>query len=170
MIVIEQTVYAKKYTALKNYIESRPGLYKLILVLYKTTTISLYIAYPALLAYLLFTCDKRFIKTFTIPLVTVVGITVMRKLINRPRPYEAHGYEPLFPKKTVGQSFPSRHAACAVIITFAFFYTEPLLGAATLPVTLLIALLRPVAGVHYPGDVIGALLISSVLGSAFYIF
>ncbi len=169
-MVIEKSDYAKKYTALKSYIENHPALYKLICVLYRLTTGVMYLAYPVMLVYLFFTCDKRLVRAVTIPLVTVLGITVLRKLIDRPRPYQAHGFVPLFPKKTVGKSFPSRHVASAVIINFAFFYIDPRLGVAAIPITLLIAVLRPIAGVHYPGDVLGAVLISSVLGSAFYIF
>ena len=45
--------------------------------------------------------------------------TLLRAAINRPRPYEALNFTPLFPKDTKGQSMPSRHCFSAAAIVAA---------------------------------------------------
>ena len=92
----------------------------------------------------------------------------MRLLINRTRPYEKYNYTPVFPKDTKGKSFPSRHAASAFILSYAFLYINPILGIISLSISLVLASLRPLCGVHYISDVVAGILISSVIGILFF--
>lgn len=154
---------------MRNKIIQNKPLYKFLKFVYKFTPYIHYIGYPLLLFYLVIIWDLRFIKVFTIPLFTFLAVTVMRILINRLRPYEKTNIKPLFPKKTKRKSFPSRHVASSVIITFSFLYINVWLGAASLLVTITIAVLRPIAGIHYPSDVLGAAFISSLFGLLFFI-
>ena len=91
----------------------------------------------------------------------VVG-TLVRKLIDRPRPYTALGFTPLFPKDKTGQSMPSRHCFSAAAIAGTAWYVLPPLGAVLAVLGVLIAISRVVTGVHYISDVLAGLAFGSV--------
>lgn len=124
------------------------------------------------LARLLLGRDPRFLKTALVPACCFLAATVLRRLINRPRPYDRFGAPPVgrySPGK--GRSLPSRHTASAAAIALALCAVWPSLPAraAVLLLGALIAFLRVAAGQHYPGDVLSALLLSGILSAAGYI-
>ena len=88
--------------------------------------------------------------------------TLLRAAINRPRPYEALNFTPLFPKDTKGQSMPSRHCFSAAAIAGTAWYVLPPLGAVLAVLGVLIAISRVVTGVHYISDVLAGLAFGSV--------
>lgn len=164
MIKIKREQFLKSI----NKIKSNNTLYKFVRFNYKFVPFSIFIGYPILLCYLLFTKDIRIIKVVVIPLVTFIGVTIMRILINRTRPYEKYNFTPVFPKDTKGKSFPSRHTASAFILSYAFLYINPILGIISLVISLVMAFLRPATGVHYISDVVAGILISSIIGILFF--
>ncbi|MGN0463065.1 MAG: phosphatase PAP2 family protein [Ruminococcus sp.] len=164
MIKIKKKQFIKTTTAIKNY----KKLYNVIKFLYKFLPLVLFLGYPIMVIYLVAVWDLRFIKVLTIPAVTFLAVTVMRILINRPRPYEKYSFTPVFPKDTKGKSFPSRHTASAFIISYAFLYICPVLGVVSMVISAFLSLLRPVVGVHYVSDVLGGFLVSSLLGIVFF--
>ena len=150
MIKIKKKQFIKTTTAIKN----NKTLYNVIKFLYKFLPLVLFLGYPIMVIYLVALWDLRFIKVLTIPAVTFLAVTVMRILINRPRPYEKYSFTPVFPKDTKGKSFPSRHTASAFIISYAFLYICPVLGVISMVISAFLSLLRPVVGVHYVSDVL----------------
>ena len=164
MIKIKKKQFIKTTTAIKN----NKTLYNVIKFLYKFLPLVLFLGYPIMVIYLVALWDLRFIKVLTIPAVTFLAVTVMRILINRPRPYEKYSFTPVFPKDTKGKSFPSRHTASAFIISYAFLYICPVLGVISMVISAFLSLLRPVVGVHYVSDILGGFLVSSLLGIVFF--
>ncbi len=164
MIKINKKQFINTTTAIKN----NKTLYNVIKFLYKFLPLVLFLGYPIMVIYLVAVWDLRFIKVLTIPAVTFLAVTVMRILINRPRPYEKYSFTPVFPKDTKGKSFPSRHTASAFIISYAFLYICPVLGVISMVISAFLSLLRPVVGVHYVSDVLGGFLVSSLLGIVFF--
>jgi membrane-associated phospholipid phosphatase len=161
---------AEKYMAMRNYIVTHDRLYKFIRFLYKASKYIHYVAYPLLIIYLLICRDLRVSKVIVVPAETFILVTIIRKIWNLKRPYEVLDITPLFPKTTKGKSCPSRHTASTVIISFAFLYVNLWLGIASFVVSAVIAVLRPIAGVHFPRDVIWAILFSVFVGIlGFYI-
>ena len=165
MIKIKEKQFIKTTTAIKN----NKTLYNVIKFLYKFLPLVLFLGYPIMVIYLVALWDLRFIKVLTIPAVTFLAVTVMRILINRPRPYEKYSFTPVFPKDTKGKSFPSRHTASAFIISYAFLYICPVLGVVSMVISALLSFLRPVVGVHYVSDILGGFLVSSLLGIVFFL-
>lgn len=164
MININRKQYLKSIEKIKN----NKTIYNIVRFIYKFVPFAIFIGYPILIAYLIFTKDTRFIKVIIIPLITFIGITIMRILINRTRPYEKYNFTPLFPKDTKGKSFPSRHTASGFIISYAFLYINPTLGFICLGISFLMAILRPLAGVHYISDIVAGMIISSIIGILFF--
>ena len=164
MIKIKEKQFIKSTDAIKN----NRTLYSILKFIYKFLPLVLFVAYPIMIIYLLIVWDLRFIRVITIPAFTFLAVTVMRILINRPRPYERYSFTPVFPKDTKGKSFPSRHTASAFIISYAFLYINPVLGVISMVISAFLSLLRPVVGVHYVSDVVGGFLVSSLLGIVFF--
>lgn len=61
-------------------------------------------------------------------------------------------------------SFPSGHSLHALSFLVVFGWHYPLVGAALIPLVLLIALSRVALGLHYPSDVAAGALIGAVVG------
>lgn len=95
--------------------------------------------------------------------------TLLYKLIKhktlRPRPFNVYPSIICNSQPLDQFSFPSGHTLHAVafsIIALAYF---PALFWLVLPFTVLVALSRPVLGLHYPSDVLAGALIGAVLAS-----
>lgn len=114
------------------------------------------------------------LQSTLVPFVGFVTLTIFRAAVNRPRPYETFGMEPVIPKDTKGKSFPSRHVFSAMMIAFTYlFLVEPIgPGILLLLAAILIAVIRIMSGVHYISDVlVGAAwaVASAVLGYVFFV-
>ena len=164
MIKIKPELYNK----IKKNIISNRKLFKIITLMYNLLPLIIFIAYPLLIIYLLFTWNMGYIRVIVVPAGTFIAVTIIRIIVNRPRPYEKTGITPLFKKNTKGKSFPSRHVASAFAIAFAFLYINTFLGILFLALAFLISILRPIAGVHYVSDVIFGFLISALFGILFF--
>jgi membrane-associated phospholipid phosphatase len=121
-------------------------------------------SYLLLLAWLLWRRDARLFQTIAVPLDGFIAVSVLRRLINRPRPYEKFKTTPVIPKDTKGKSFPSRHVFSAAIIALSFFFVPQVWGVGVflLICAFLLALLRVLSGVHYPSDVLAGFVAAGV--------
>ena len=87
----------------------------------KILTAIVFASYPCLLAVLFFRKDGRVLEAAGVPLAGFIVVSVIRILVNRPRPYEKFQIRPVIPKDTMGHSWPSRHVFSAAVIAFTFF-------------------------------------------------
>lgn len=152
------------YNKCADWFRAHPGWLRLLRGGCRILPLFLYAGYPVLLLVLAFNWDIRFWKVLWIPAAVFVLVTVLRQAVNARRPYELLDITPLVHKERQGQSFPSRHVASAVILAVAFWYVYPPAGAVAGVIALLIAIMRPLAGVHFPRDVISATVFSLALG------
>ena len=107
------------------------------------------------------------LRFLIIPAVTFVLTTVIRRLINRRRPYEVMGFEPLLDHQTdKRQSFPSRHTVSAWIIAFVFLEFNIVTGICAMIPALLISASRICTGMHYPSDVLGGFIFAAAAFAA----
>ncbi|AUG57172.1 phosphatase PAP2 family protein [Acetivibrio saccincola] len=117
---------------------------------------------------LLISLDRRLIKFLLIPALVLLVVTILRKAINRKRPFEALEIEPAM-EHDAGCSFPSRHASSAMIIALSVYWNNPIAGGVLIFFALLTAVTRVLAGVHYPIDVLAGIIISILFSILFYI-
>ncbi len=110
-----------------------------------------------------------YLVTLGVPFVLV---SLLRKLINAPRPYELYDFYENPPKKKSGDSFPSRHAFSIFAIgTIAIFVNLPV-AITLLFFGFLMCFCRVALGIHFVRDVLtGSLIgiISSVIGALIFI-
>ncbi len=151
-----------------EYLRGNEKLTKLIRFLYTALPLIIVVVYPIIVILNgIRSIDHKFILSIAVPAVTLLGVGVMRKLINKPRPYEKFSTSSLISKDKKGQSFPSNHAACSFVIAMAGFGVNPILGFVLLAIALLIALTRIFAGVHFVSDVIAGAAIGILMGVVF---
>lgn len=98
-------------------------------------------------------------------LVGYVALTLMRRLIDAPRPYELYGFYENKPKEKRGRSFPSRHAYSAFCIATLGFIISGILALIMLLLALLLCVSRVLLGIHFIRDVIAGALIGILSGA-----
>ena len=161
----------KRYRAVQAWFYAHPKALTFLRLANKLLPLVIYCAYPLLMGWLLLTHDVRLLRALLIPAGVFLGGTLLRKLLNRPRPYEVYGIPALTPKDTRGQGFPSRHLFSASVITLCALWIWPPLGIILGFVTLLLAPLRVLAGVHFIKDVTVGAVAGAVIGYlGFFVF
>lgn len=93
-------------------------------------------------------------RAVLVPVFAFLLCTVLRNKLDRPRPYQQPGFEPLVPKETLGRSLPSRHALSATVLAMVWLYFYPTVGGIMLAVAAAICVLRVLTGVHHGRDVL----------------
>lgn len=95
---------------------------------------------------------------------------VISHVWERPRPYIAHpDIAHLFISPSVDPSFPSDHATAAFAIAVAIFLRSRKVGLIALVMATILAVSRVAVGTHYPGDVLGGVLLGTLCALFFYI-
>ena len=112
---------------------------------------------------------KEFATYILVPASGFVLLTLVRKWINQPRPYEAWGIIPLLDKDSAGNSMPSRHVFSATIISMACLHANLPAGLILLVLSALLGLVRVLGGVHYSKDVLVGYACGLIWGILFFI-
>ena len=169
---------AEQYKPIYHWFSAHPAVKRLVVFLDRWLPLVPFVCYPVLLCLLnvrlsrLFLTQKQSALDFMVliarsvfvPGLVFLGGTLLRKKLNFPRPYEQPGFTPLVEKETRGQSFPSRHALSAAVLAAVWLSFYPAVGGVMVAVTVAICVLRVLAGVHFPRDVIAGALLGFSLG------
>ena len=112
------------------------------------------------------------IKILFVPLLTLLVVSVLRLAITRARPYTeaGAGITPFVEKKKAdNKSFPSRHLACATVISMVFLPYYPLAGGVLLGLSALLGYIRFALGLHYPSDLLAGAGLGVALGYLMFV-
>ncbi len=154
----------QRYHAVQAWFRARPAALKALLLGNKLLSASVYFAYIAMVLFLLLTGDGRLWRVIIVPAVVFLGGSALRRWLNFPRPYEVYHTPSLDNKTRAGQSFPSRHLFSASVLTVCAFWLWPPLGWVMTGITVLLAPLRVLVGVHFIRDVAAGALLGGILG------
>ena len=116
-------------------------------------TALVFCVYPLYLFMLFADKDPWLWRAILVPAVSFVGLSIVRKIINAPRPYEKFDMPPVLEKDTKGKAFPSRHVFSVFIIAMTIFYEHPGAGVMLGIIGLLLGIVRVLVGVHEPKDI-----------------
>ena len=97
--------------------------------------------------------------------IPFILVSLVRKMIGAPRPYELYEFYEAKPKEKVGQSFPSRHVFSAFIIAVLAYSVSMWLALASLLMGLALAVSRVLLGMHFIRDVAAGALCGIVCGA-----
>lgn len=92
------------------------------------------------------------------------AVSLLRKVINAPRPYELSELFEIPPKDTKGRSFPSRHAYSAFSVLVPFLAVNTELGIGFLVIAVLMCIARVLLGYHFIRDVAAGGLMGLIAG------
>ena len=141
-----------------------PGRTRLLNFLNRLLTGLCYVLYPLLLLYLAIQWDTRILRALITPAIAFVLLSIVRKRINFPRPYQVLEIRPLIHKDTKGKSMPSRHVFCVFMIAMTYLWILPQMGILLLAVGVLLAAVRVIGGVHFPRDVLAGAAVGIAAG------
>lgn len=165
----------ENYKKMTQPFRDNVGLAKGLHIANKLCTGVMYLAYPILLVYLYFfgkfSSYFSFKKALLVPAISFVLLSIVRALINRPRPYETFEMPPVIKKDTKGNSFPSRHVFSATMIAMTFLLMSPWpwIGMLFLCVSVLLAVVRVISGVHFISDVLAGIVVAMVAAIVGYL-
>ena len=164
--------YQKWYRNIRSKLTSHPTLLFLVRSFNRLMTVAMPLVYLILLVttYLQLGLGQQVGIYLLVPASGFVILSLIRKKINHPRPYETWGISPLLEKDSSGQSMPSRHVFSATIISMACLYASPPVGLVCLLFSALLGLVRVLGGVHYPKDVLVGYACGLVWGFLFFLF
>ena len=158
--------YQEWYDYVAGNLESKPFLLSLLRAFNRFMTVVMPIVYLTLLAttYLQEGLAKQVGIYLFIPASGFVILSLFRKKINAPRPYEVWEIIPLLDRDSPGQSMPSRHVFSATIISMACLHASLSVGVILLVLSAFLGLVRVLGGVHYPKDVVVGYMCALVWG------
>lgn len=167
--------YVALYNKTASFYNAHPRAKRLLIIGNKLLTWLFFVCYGGLWLYTLLLAPldtKELVKILFVPLLTLLTVTVFRMTIDRPRPYTeaGAGITPLIQKKKAeGQSFPSRHLACATVISMTFLPFYPMMGGVLLVCSILLGYIRFATGIHYPSDLLAGSMLGIVLSGFVFI-
>ena len=164
--------YQEWYDKRKSSLLRHPQLLQLMRVFNRIMTVLMPLAYLTLLGsnFISKGLEQDLYAYISVPALGFVLLTLVRKWINQPRPYETWEIVPLLDKDSSGNSMPSRHVFSATIISMACMHPNLPVGLVLLVLSALLGLVRVLGGVHYPKDVLVGYACGLLLGILFFIF
>ena len=164
--------YQEWYDHIAGKIKSNPLFLRLLRAFNRFMTVVLPIVYLTLLAttYLREGLGEQVWIYLFVPASGFVILSLLRKKLNAPRPYEVWEIVPLLDRDSPGQSMPSRHVFSATIISMACLHASLSVGLILLILSAILGLVRVLGGVHYPKDVVVGYICALVWGVIFFLF
>jgi len=164
--------YQEWYDQIAGNIENKRFLLSLLRAFNRFMTVIIPIVYLAMLATTYFQegLGKQVWIYVFVPASGFVILSLLRKKINAPRPYDEWDIKPLLDRDSPGQSMPSRHVFSATIISMACFHASLSLGIILLVLSAFLGLVRVLGGVHYPKDVVVGYTSGLAWGMIFFLF
>jgi len=163
--------YQEWYDKRKSSLLRQPQGLQLMRVFNRMMTVLMPLAYLTLLGanFISKGLGQELATYIMVPALGFILLTIVRKWINQPRPYETWGIIPLLDKDSSGNSMPSRHVFSATIISMACLHANLSAGLILLVLSALLGLVRVLGGVHYPKDVLVGYACGLIWGILFFI-
>lgn len=160
----------EQYVKITEPMRNNPEKMKRVVAMNQILTGVVFMVYPLYMAVLYGENDPKLLRVILVPAISFVFVTILRRIINAPRPYEKFDIPPVIEKDTKGKSFPSRHVFSVFIIAVAIFYSHTGPGILIGLIGVAMAVIRVLGGVHEVKDVVAGAVIGLLCGIVgFYI-
>ena len=160
------------YKALSERVKNNNGLVIAINLLDKAITYITVIIYLAYLIYGFYQIPTDsgvlLYRSILIPAVSFIIVSLYRKIVSSPRPYQVYDFTPALKKDTEGKSFPSRHVFSIFIVSFTVMQTSVILGIIIFIAGIVLGIIRVVGGVHFIKDVVAGFAIAAIISIICY--
>lgn len=178
--------YELRYNHLYDYITSHTALKNMILFIYKILPYFVALSYMVLIVICLRSKEAivtpaislsvdatGYVETSNIfvtskliltPLTSFIVVSFFRKCIDAKRPYVKYNITPLVKKEKKGESMPSRHVFSITIIAMCWLYIYQPVGIILLILTVILAAVRVITGVHFIRDVLAGIVVGVLCG------
>lgn len=95
-------------------------------------------------------------------IIAWILIFIIRLFIFEPRPFVTLSLIPLISESAKSAAFPSMHTTFMAVVAFTYFFVKSKWAPIFMFFLVWVALARIYAGVHYPFDILGGLLVGSI--------
>jgi membrane-associated phospholipid phosphatase len=153
-----------QYESVMTYFSTHNTARQTLLVCNRWITRIVYLIYTATCLSYAYNKDRLFLYLTVTCFVPFVIVSIFRRQLNMPRPYERYGIPSVIPKDTHGQSFPSRHVFSTFVIATTIFFINAPLGIALWIAGIVLAAARVLGGVHFIVDVAAGAAIGVIAG------
>jgi undecaprenyl-diphosphatase len=97
------------------------------------------------------------------------GVTeLIRLFYHRPRPFLTYHVHQLIPETSY--SFPSGHSTFFFAFSYAIYLYNRKWGTWFLCATIIMTISRIIAGIHYPSDIVGGMIIGIIIAKVSFIY
>lgn len=96
--------------------------------------------------------------------VTIAAVSLVGRIVERQRPFTLTPEAEQLVDHAPHRSFPSRHSACAAVMTTIALPRAPIIGSLMGFGALGLAVSRVYTGLHYPTDILAGWLIGAAIG------
>ncbi len=152
------------YIRVMAYFAEHRRLCRGLIILEKSLEILTVAVYIGLLLFSLYENIGFALRSAVTSLIALYICTLIRFVRNAPRPYEVYETLPAMNKDTRGQSFPSRHLTSVSVIAVSLMSVWPTVGVVFALISIVMAALRVLLGVHFIRDVVCGGAIGYVVG------
>lgn len=156
------------YPELYRWVYSRRGLLRALAIADKLAVIYVAAVYILSLVLAYIASWILLLQLLAFSFFPFVALSIFRRLVNSPRPYEVYDFASLgldAPKGKGGSSFPSRHVFSAFLIgSLVWLIVSPVLGAGVIVLGAVIAIARVLCGRHFVRDVVAGALVGGIAG------
>lgn len=160
-------MYVRFYNTIEKWFHRHESALQILKFLYQYLSWVIAASYGVLILYCLKYKDAfTSVKIVVVPLTAFIVVTVFRYCLDFPRPYTKYPIHPLIEKDKEGESMPSRHMLSITIIAMVWLYVYLPIGIILWILSVIMGIVRVLAGVHFPQDIIVAALISILFGYA----
>ena len=154
----------QRYKNIMEWFSHHKRITKVLIITEKMSELLVYVIYSLFLLFLVLKQNEYLWNSALTCGIPFVLVSVLRKKINAKRPYEVYNIPAVMKKDKKGCSMPSRHVFSASIISVSIYFMYPTLALICAGLTIIIATLRVLLGVHFIRDVLVGLAIGIVLG------
>ena len=158
------------YERIRPFFVSHPPYLSLLKWVNRLVTLLMPLLYVYVLWSVYLENSKRWevLAYLLVPASGFILLSVIRKRMDWPRPYELGTFPPLLNREGKGSSMPSRHVFSAAIISTVAWGVNPLLSVLGLSLALLLAGVRVLAGLHFVRDVVVGFLSAILWGVVWF--